>query len=326
MRRLFTTLIGVALSLSLLAPAAAQKATLEGPVTILVPFGAGTGLDIMARTYAARLSQQMNTSFVVDNREGAGGLIGTMAAMRAAPNGRTLLFTAEFPYLTSPYLQAGRTYSPASDFAPIAKVATTDFVLVTAADSEIRSMADITQFARSHPGKMSFASSGIGTPSQLHLERILRDLGVKATHVPYKSTGAATTDVMSGQVQLYLPALSAVMTFLREGKLRALAVGSANRLPGFADVPTLAEVLKQPGYQANVWFGFLVPKGTSPELVQRLDQEIGRANKSQEVADMMKQAVAQPAPEGPARFAREIGEGDKRARELLERAGVSITK
>ncbi|HSW17608.1 MAG TPA: tripartite tricarboxylate transporter substrate binding protein [Ramlibacter sp.] len=326
MRKMLVALLGVALSASLLAPAAAQKPAIEGPITILVPFGAGNGLDVMARVYAARLSQQMNTSVVVDNREGAGGLIGTMAAMRAAPNGRTVLFTAEFPYLTTPYIQPGRAYSPTSDFAPIAKVATTDFILVTAPNSPTRSVGDIVQFARSNPDKLSFASSGVGTPSQLHLERVLKDLGVSGVHVPYKSTGAATTDVMSGHVHLYFPALSAVMPLVREGKLRALAVGSARRLAELPDVPTLAEVLKQPGFEANVWFGFLAPKGVAPDVVQRLEQEIERAGKSPEITEMLKQTLAQAASAGAARFARDITDGDKRARDLLARAGVSIDK
>lgn len=324
MKKLIHTLLGAALSAFLLAPAAAQQSTVEGPITIIVPFGTGNGLDVMARVYAARMSQQMNTAVVVDNREGAGGLIGTMAAVRAAPNGRTLLFTAEFPYLTTPYIQPGRAYNTISDFTPIAKVATSDFILVTASNSELRSVNDIVRFAQSNPGKLSFASSGVGTPSQLHLERILKDMGVSATHVPYKSTGTATTDVMGGQVQLYFPALSAVMPLVRDGKLRALAVGSAKRLAELPDVPTMAEILKQPNYEANVWFGFLAPKGIAPALLKRFENEIGRASQSPEVIEMMKQTLAQPASVGAVQFTREISDGDKRARELLARAGVTI--
>lgn len=318
--------MGAALLAALITPAAAQKPSLEGPITIIVPFGAGNGLDVMARAYAARLTQQTGTSVVVDNREGAGGLIGTMAAMRAAPNGRTVMFTAEFPYLTSPYIQQGRTYSPTSDFAPIAKVATSDFILVTAPSSPHRTVTDVVKFSLSNPGKLSFASSGVGTPSQLHLARALKDLGASAIHVPYKSTGTATTDVMSGQVHLYFPAVSAVMPLVREGKLRALAVGSAKRLSELPDVPTLAEVLKQPDYEANVWFGFLAPKHVSPEFIQRFGQEIEIASKSPEIMEMFKQTLAQPAPTGAAQFTREIVEGEKRARDLMVQAGMEINK
>ncbi|MGJ7511189.1 Bug family tripartite tricarboxylate transporter substrate binding protein [Variovorax sp. GT1P44] len=308
---------------AMLAPAIAQKSWPDGPVTIIVPFGTGNGLDVMARNYATQLGQQLNAPVIVDNKEGAGGLIGTMAAARATPNGRTLLFTAEYPFLTTPYLQAGQTYDPTSGFTPIAKVARAPHVLVVSGNSRFKTVDDLMQFAKSNPGQLNFASSGVGTPSHLYAEKLLKDLGIAATHVAYKSTGTATTDTMSGQVQLYLPSLSAVLPLLQDGKLRALAVGSSKPLAKLAGVPTFAEVLKQPGYEAYVWFGFLAPKGTPLDVVDRLQREIEAAAKSPTVERVFAQTDAEAANAGARQFAAEIAEGEKRARNLLAMVGAS---
>lgn len=315
-------LAGLTLGAALTAPSLAQKSGSDGPVTIIVPFGTGNGLDVMARNYAVQLGQQTKTPFIVDNKEGAGGLIGTMAAARAAPNGRTLLFTAEYPFLTTPYMQPGQTYHPTTDFVPVARVATAPHVLVVGQNSPFKTVKDVVQFAKSHPGQLSFASSGVGTPSQLYLEKFLKDLGVEATHVPYKSTGTATTDVMSGQVQLYMPSIAAVMPFLHDGKLRALAVGSSTRVAKLPEVPTLAELLKQPGQTAYVWFGFLAPKGTPAQVVERLQHNIEMATQAPAVVEMFKQTDAQFALAGTQQFAADIGAGDQRARGLLRLVGV----
>ena len=172
-KRLIT---GLGIGAVFIASAMAQKSWPDGPITIIVPFGTGNGLDVMARSYGVQLGQQLKASVVVDNKEGAGGLIGTMAAGRATPNGRTILFTAEYPFLTTPYMQPGQTYEPASDFMPIAKVATSPHVLVVAQNSSFKNVNDLVQFSKSNPGQLSFASSGIGTPSQLYMERTLKDL------------------------------------------------------------------------------------------------------------------------------------------------------
>ncbi|HSV79984.1 MAG TPA: tripartite tricarboxylate transporter substrate binding protein [Ramlibacter sp.] len=318
-RRLALSAIG-----SALLPAAwAQKNWPPGPITVIVPFGTGNGLDTMARNYAQQLGRQLSASVVVENKEGAGGLIGTMAAVRAAPNGQTLLFTAEYPFLTTPSMQSGQTYDPATAFTPVAKVATSPHVLVVPASSGIQSIDDLVRHAKANPGKLSFASSGVGTPSHLYMERLLKDIGIAGTHVPYKSTGTATTDTITGLVQMYLPSLTAALPFLRDGKLRALAVGSARRVAKLPDVPTLAEVLKKPGLDAYVWFGFLAPKGTPTEVVNRLEREIEAATKTPAIAEMFAQLDAEFAPAGAQQFAAEIREGEKRARSLLVAAGVA---
>ncbi|MEJ8851221.1 tripartite tricarboxylate transporter substrate binding protein [Variovorax rhizosphaerae] len=322
MRFFKRALAGFMMGAALLAPAMAQKNWPDGPVTIIVPFGTGNGLDIMARSYAAQMGQQLNAPVVVDNKEGAGGLIGTMAAARATPNGRSILFTAEYPFLTTPYMQAGQTYDPANAFAAVAKVARSPHVLVVPENSKFKDLGDLVAFAKANPGQLNFASSGVGTPSHLYAERLLKDLGVTGTHVPYKSTATATTDTMAGQVQLYLPSLSGVLPQLQERKLRALAVGSSKRVAKLPGVPTFAEVLKQPGYEAYVWFGFLAPKGTPADVVDRLQREIETATRSPAVETVFAQTDAEASNAGARQFSVEIVDGDKRARDLLAMAGA----
>lgn len=315
--------LGLIIGTTVVVTAFAQKQWPTGPVTIIVPFGTGNGLDIMARSYAVELGKQLNVPVVVDNKEGAGGLIGTMAAARAAPNGQTIMFTAEYPFLTTPYMQAGQTYDPVANFSPIAKVASSPHVLVVAGNSKLRTVDDLVKYSRANPGKLSFASSGVGTPSHLYMERFIKDAGIVATHVPYKSTATATTDVMSGHVELYLPSLSGVMPFLLEGKLHALAVGSSRRVEKLPNVPTIAELLKKPGLDAYVWFGFLAPKGTPAEVVTRLEREINTATSSSAVAELFAQADTEISPAVSRRFASEILDGDAKARTLLNAAGVA---
>lgn len=317
-RRMATLFTGACLA----APVLAQPAYPAGPVTVVVPFGTGNGLDVLARAYSARLGQQMATTFIVENKEGAGGLIGTMAVARATPNGQQLLFTAEYPFLTSPYLQQGKSYEPSDSFTPVAKVASSPHVVVVSANSDIKSIDDLAQRAKANPAQLNFASSGVGTPSHLYMERLLKDLGVTGTHIPYKSTGTATTDVISGQSQVYMPSLSAVVSLIQNGKLRALAIGSSSRSTKLPSVPTLAEALKRPGMTAYVWFGFLAPKGTPAPVVERLQREIEVATRQSAMADVFSQLDSDIALVGAQAFAAEIREGDKGARELLAATGA----
>jgi tripartite-type tricarboxylate transporter receptor subunit TctC len=310
----------------LAAPAFAQSSLPAGPISIVVPFGTGNGLDSFARAYAARLGAQMNTNVIVENREGAGGLIGTMAVARATPNGQTLVFTAEYPFLTSPYMQSGTSYQPTESFVPVAKVALSPHVVVVGGNSPLKTLDDLVAFAKANPGRLNFASSGISTPSHLYMERLLKDVGATGTHVPYKSTGNATTDVVGGQADAYMPSLSAVLPLVRDGKLRVLAIGSKTRTAKLPGVPTLAEALKRPGLSAYVWFGFLAPKGTPVPIVERLQREIEVATKAPAITDTFAQLDADIAFVGSLQFASEIRDGDKAARELLVATGALATK
>jgi tripartite-type tricarboxylate transporter receptor subunit TctC len=188
------TVTGMLASLCLTTGVLAQPQTSwpAKPVKIIVPFSAGTGLDVLARGFAERLAEQTKGTFTIDNKEGAGGTIGTVAAARSAPDGNTILFTAHAPFAVSPFVQTGTTYDPVNDFVPVTKVASIAMVLVTGRDSGFRQFDDVVRQAKANPGKLSYATTGIGTPSHLNVEVIRREVGIDIASIPYKNTGQAT--------------------------------------------------------------------------------------------------------------------------------------
>jgi tripartite-type tricarboxylate transporter receptor subunit TctC len=292
------------------------------PVKIIVPFGPGTGLDVMARGFAERLSEQLKTPVVVENKEGAGGSIGALATAHAPADGYTIMFTAHAPFAIAPYLQAGSAYDPTSDFTPIAKVALIPMVLITGRGSSFMNFNDVVAYAKSNPGKLDYASSGIGTPSHLNVEVIKRELGLDIGAVPYKSTGQAMSDVIAGHVPLYMPSFPAALPHIKGGQVRALAIGSSKRSSVVPEIPTVAEVLKQPGLEASVWYGFLAPKGLSPEIVNRLYAEIAKAAASPKFSEMFNKLGAEAVMVGPREFGQAIAGDADRSRKLLQALGI----
>ena len=326
MQRILRVLAAAVVALGFAAGATAQGGWPARPIRLVVPFGAGSGLDVVARGFAERLGEQLKTSVVVENKEGAGGTVGALAVAHAPADGYTLMFTAHAPFAVAPYMQAGAGYDPVSDFAPIAKVAQIPMVLITGANSHIRSFADMAVFAKANPGKLDYASSGIGTPSHLHMEVIKRELGIDLNAVPYKSTGQAMTDVIGGQVPLYMPSFPAALPQLKAGQVRALAIGSTRRSPVMPEIPTVAELLKQPGLDASVWYGFLAPKGTPPEIVTRLHAEIVKAAATPRIGELMDKLGAEPVSVGPREFAQQIQRDADTSRRLLQSLGVKAEK
>lgn len=327
MKRIVRALAAV--GLAALAPlgAQAQGSWPAGkPVKIVVPFGAGTGLDVVARGFAERLGEQLKAPFVVENKEGAGGTVGALAVAHAPNDGNTLLFTAHGPFALAPYLQSGAAYDPVTDFAPIAKVAVIPMVLVTGGNSRFRTFADMVAEAKANPGKLNFASSGLGTPSHLNVEVIKRELNLDIVAVPYKSTSQAMTDVIGGQLPLYMPSFPAALPQLKAGQVRGLAIGSSKRSPLMPDIPTVAELLRQPGLEASVWYGFLAPKGTSPEIVNRLQSEIAKAAATPKITGLLDKAGAEPALLAPREFSQQIARDAESSRKLLQALGVKPEK
>lgn len=313
---------GAFAGLALCGPAAAQNNWPAKPVKIIVPFSAGTGLDVVARGFAERLAEQTKTTFTVENKEGAGGTIGAIAGARAPADGLTIVFTAHAPFAVAPYLQAGATYDPVGDFVPISKVALIPMVLITGSGSAFKKFGDVVAEVKTNPGKLSYASSGIGTPSHLHVEVIKRALGLDLVSVPYKNTGQAMSDVIGGTIPLYMPSLPAAQALLRSGQVRALAIGSAGRLPAYADIPTVAEVVNRPGLEATVWYGFLAPKGTPQEIVAQIHAEIAKAAVTPRVSEMLERAGAVATVVGPAEFGQQVKRDAEQSRQLLRALGV----
>lgn len=270
------------IAMALVASGAGASDYPSKPIRIIVPFASGSGTDVVARTIGEALSSQMGVSVVVENVVGAGGNIGSSAVAKAAADGYTLLSTAN-PLTVTPHMQKVPPFDPAKDFSPIARITVIPMVLVTGMNSRHKSFEGLVQEMRSHPGKVTYATSGKGAPSHLEVELLEQHLNVNAQDLPYRVGGQAITDVIGSQVDFFFANLPIALPQLKAGNMRALAVGSVDRIPAMADVPTLAELLKKPGYEASVWYGLSAPGGTPPEIVSRLENEVRKALENPQV-------------------------------------------
>lgn len=273
-------LLAVALVLSTSGAARADTYPSK-PITLVVTQGTGSGSDVMARLLAGYLGPQLGQTVVVENRAGASGIIGHQSVSRAAPDGYTLLFTSTAGLFVVPVMNPNARYSLA-DFTPVAPVMRAPFaVLVANTPTAPKTLAELLAEVRAKP--QSFASAGVGTMTHLGTELVLRKAGVQATHVPYKGSGAALTDLMGGQVLFATDSLTAAMTHIRSGKLRALATTDTAREGSLPDVPTLAEA-GLPGVQIAAVGGLFAPKGTPKEVVDRIAGAMTKVLANPEVA------------------------------------------
>jgi tripartite-type tricarboxylate transporter receptor subunit TctC len=246
------------------------------PIKMIVAYGPGSGADIVARILAERLTQQLGQTVVVENRDGAGGSIGTNIVAKSPADGYTILM-APTTLTVSPALQATPSYDAVNDFTPVTRVAIQPMTIVTSLDSPFNSFKDVMAYAKANPGKLSYGTSGKGAPSHLEMEMINQLKGLKMQDVPYKSFGNAITDAISGQVSFYFPTFPAALPHIKGGKVKALVVGSPERAPQAPNIPTFAEELGIPGYEVSVWYGVVAPAGTPKDVVNRLHTEIARA-------------------------------------------------
>ena len=270
-----TKMRGVAL-VALLACAAPQ-AQAQGypakPVRIIVPFAAGGGTDIVARTVGAKLGEGLRQTVIVDNRAGAAGAIGTELAAKSAPDGYTLLMGSNGPIAISPGLHAKLPYDTLRDFSPVALITTMPFLVVVHPALPVRSVKELVALAKARPGQLNYASPGSGSSTHLAMELFKSMTRIDIVHVPYKGVAPAATDLISGQVQLAMGDLNTLMPHVKSGKMRALAITGATRSALLPDMPTINEA-GVPGYEASGWFGILAPAGTPQEIVRRLNGEI----------------------------------------------------
>jgi tripartite-type tricarboxylate transporter receptor subunit TctC len=258
-----------------LAPTVAHAAYPDKPVRIIVPFSPGGGTDLVARTLGVGMAQALGVSVLIDNKPGAGTVIGTDLVAKSAPDGYTLLI-ATFANAVNPSMLPKLPYASDTAFAPIVLIGRSPNVLVVRADSPLKSVRDLIAAARSQPKKYTFASQGNGTSAHLAGELFKSLAKVELTHVPYKGSGPALTDLLGGQVDMSFATSSAVGALLDSGKLRALGVTTTERSPSLAQVPTIAES-GVPGYAAESWYGLVAPAGTPPEVVERLNAAAQKA-------------------------------------------------
>jgi tripartite-type tricarboxylate transporter receptor subunit TctC len=271
-------IVTLAASVSGITPSA-FAAYPEKLVRIIVPFAPGGGTDLIARTLGTGMSQELGQSVIVENKPGAGTIIGTDAVAKSPPDGYTLLI-ATFAHAVNPGLQPKLPYATDKAFAPVVLIGRSPNILVVKSDSPYKTVQDVIAAAKAKPGKLNFASQGNGTSAHLAGELFKNLTKVDLTHVPYKGAGPALTDLLGGQVDLMFGTAAAVTPFLQSGKLRALGVTTAERSPAFPNVPTIAES-GVAGYAAESWYGLYAPAGTPPDVIAKLNAAAKKAVQSE---------------------------------------------
>ncbi len=236
------------------------------PIKVIVPFSAGSGVDVSARIIMQLLAEETKASFVVENRDGANGIVGTTVVARSAPDGYTLAFVS--PPFTNAYLMApDPSYDPVADFKPISRLVTNPVLIVAAPNQPFTTFKELIEYAKKNPGRVQYATSGKGSSSHLETALILQRYDIKAEDIPYRSFGTAISDTAAGRVNFFLSAFPALLPHVQSGSVRPLVVGSAQRSRILADVPTLAEEYGTPGFESGVWYGMLAPAGTPDEII-----------------------------------------------------------
>ena len=291
-----------ALLLACATPFVAAQDYPTKPVRIIVPFAAGGPADVYARFLAQRLQDAMGQTFIVDDRPGAGSIIGTDAVAKSAPDGYTLLLMSN-THTVNESLIATKPFQLMRDFAPIAAINSSDLVLVARNGLPVTTLAELIAAAKAKPGSLTYASSGPGTPYHMAGELFKAMAGVSILHIPYKGSSGARTDVLGGQVDLMFDAVPTMSEHIRAGKVKALGTTGTARSAVLPDVPTIAEA-GVAGYEATIWLGLMAPKNTPAAIVDRLNAEVVKIVANPEVARAWKAQGASPMPMSVAEFTR----------------------
>jgi len=289
------------------------------PVRIVVGLTAGSASDIVARIMGQWLSEHLGQQFVVENRPGAGTNIAAEAVVRSVPDGYTLLLAAS-PNAINASLYDKLSFNFISDIAPVAAISREPNVIVVNPSLPTRTVPELIAYAKANPGRINMASAGNGTTSHLAGELFKMMTGVNMVHVPYRGGGPALTDLLAGQVQVFFPPMVVPVGQIRAGKLRALAVTTATRSEALPDVPTVGEFV--PGYEASVWFGLGVPKGTPAEVINRLNQETNAALTDIKIKVRMAESGGTVLPGSPADFGKLIAEETDKWRKVVREANI----
>jgi tripartite-type tricarboxylate transporter receptor subunit TctC len=315
-------LIWLVLALGIAAALGASAQTPDTrPVTLVVPIAAGGGVDTIARVFAAQLSDRLKQPWVVENRPGAGGLVGLDSVAKASPDGHTLV-TFETSAVLQKWLHKAVPFDVVSDFAPVAQMATTPLFLFANPALPVANIRELIAYAKANPGKLSVGTPGIGSPHHLAAAMLNAAAGIDITHVPYKGTAPALNDLLGGQIPLIWATPNVVMQYVEAGKIKPLAVGSRQRVAILPDVPTLAES-GVPGFDVSVWFGIAAPAKTPADLIARISREIA-------AIDKMPDVKARTAPLGydldyadSAPFAAKIAADHARYGKVIRDAGIT---
>jgi tripartite-type tricarboxylate transporter receptor subunit TctC len=290
-------------------------------VSLIVPYPPGGGVDAMARVVAQRLSEVLHASFVVDNRGGAGGTIGTRFVARAAPDGYTLLLGHTGTISINPSLYADLGMDPRKDFAPIGLVASMPVALLANPSFPAKNVAEVIALAKKDPGKLNIGTSAVGTGGYMCAELFKADAGLDATIIPYKGTAPVMTDLLGGQIPVAFGVLPPALGNLQAGKLRAIAVTSKKRFSLLPDVPTFNES-GMPGFEAVLHYGLLAPFGTPPEIIERLSKELQRIALDPEVQERIHSEGGDPLTSTPVEYAADIDSEERKWGSLVHKLGL----
>ncbi|HEX2831227.1 MAG TPA: tripartite tricarboxylate transporter substrate binding protein [Burkholderiales bacterium] len=314
---------GALLALAWAAAAGAQGYPAK-PVRVIVPIAPGGGQDFVARMVGQKLTAAFGQQFIIDNRPGAGGIIGTQLAVKSPPDGYTLVLVAA-SYTAQPSLYSKLPYDAVKDLAPITQLGGAPYLLVVNPTVPAKSVREFVALAKSSRGKLTYGSSGSGEMSNLSMELLKTLAGFDAVHVPYKGAAPALAAAISGEVDAFFPSITSGMPHVRSGKARVLAVTTAKRAALLPEVPTIAES-GFPGYDVSGWYGLLAPAGTPNEIVNRLQQEVAKILDLPDVRDMQTANGRVPTPGGntPQSFAANIQAEIARWAKVIKRAGIRL--
>ena len=293
----------------------------DRPVRLIVGFPPGGAADILGRIAAQRLSESLKQQVVVDNRGGAGGLIATETAARAAPDGYTLLFTS-IPHVINPHLYGKVAYDAIKDFTPVVQFVAVPLMMASNTSFPVKSVKDLIAVAKAKPGQVNFASAGGGSSSHLAMELFKSMTGTSLNHIPYKGTGPLITELIAGQVSVTIASAVPLSPQVKAGKLRGLAVTGPKRSPSFPDLPAIAETV--PGYEVVNWFGILAPAGTPQAIVARINKDFNDALASPKLREQLASQGADATGGTPVEFAKLIRADFAKWAKVVKASGATV--
>ena len=291
------------------------------PITLVVPYAAGGGNDVMARTVADKMSRTLGQQIVVENRPGAGGSIATRQVAKAAPDGYTLIIGGTGTLAVNPALYPNVGYDLRKDFAPVGLIGTSALILLVHPSLPVHSVRELIDLAKKEPGKLNYASAGVGSGIHLGMMLFEQAAGIVLTHVPYRGTGPALTDLIGGHVKIYMSSLPSAIGIVREGKVRALAVTGAKRSEVFPELPTVAEA-GLPGFEAELQYGIIAPAGTPRPIIDKLNAALREALAAPDTKERMAKDGTVPLPTTPEEYAARIDREMTKWEPIVRKSGA----
>ena len=320
MKLALSTLPLIAATLAALTTASAQDYPSRS-ITLVVPYAAGGGNDVMARIVAEKMSKTLGQQIVIENRGGAGGSIATRAVAKAAPDGYTLVLGGTGTLAVNPTLYSNVGYDPRKDFAPVGLIGTGALVVLVNPKLPAKTIPELIALAKQQPGKLNYASAGVG--SGIHLGAVLFEqmADIQLTHVPYRGTGPALTDLIGGHVAIYFSSMPSAIGIAKEGKVRALAVTGPKRSPIFPELPTVAEA-GLPGFETVLHYGIVAPAGTPRPIIEKLSAALREAVSAPDTKERMATDGTEPLPSTPEEYAADIDKEEKKWSAIVKKSGA----